>query len=289
VRARVRPVAGGLFVGVATVALFASDARAGRPPEAIDADRAAAEAEVHDLERRARALDEQTGERDARLKRRLRALYKLSSGGYLRLLAGAEDAAEMSARHEAVRRVLARDLDELQSVREEARAVDSDHTRRQAELARTLELGRQMSEATSPAIGPPTGLAARRGHLVRPVPGSVTLGFGAYRDPASLNAEKIELSRRGVEMRTQHGESVRAVAAGQVRWVGEVPGLGRGIAVDHGDGYLTLTARLKSVSVAVDQPIAAGASIGAAAGPTVYFELAQDRTPINPLGWISPP
>jgi len=269
-------------------ALVAGSAYAGRPPEAIDADRAAAEAEVHDLERRARALDEQTGERDARLKRRLRALYKLSSGGYLRLLSGAENAAELSARHEAVRRVLARDLEELKAVREEARAVDSDAARRQAELARTLELGRQMSVSAA-ASGPPTGLATRRGHLLRPVPGSVTLGFGAFRDPASLNAEKIELSRRGVEMRTQRGEPVRAVAAGQVRWVGDVPGLGRGIAVDHGDGYLTLTARLKSVAVTVDQPVAAGASLGAAAGPTVYFELAQDRTPLNPLGWLSPP
>jgi hypothetical protein len=47
---------------------------AGRPPEAVDADRVAAEAEVKDLERRARALQDQADERRAEVKRRLRAL-----------------------------------------------------------------------------------------------------------------------------------------------------------------------------------------------------------------------
>ena len=80
---------------------------------------------------------------------------------------------------------------------------------------------------------------------------------------------------------------MRAIAAGQVRWVGEVPGFGRGLAIDHGDGYLTLTARLASTRLAPGELLAEGAPVGEAAGPTIYIELAQDGTPIDPAPWLA--
>ena len=80
----------------ALLLLFVSSvAFAGRPPEAIDADRVNAEAEVKDLERRSHALQDQANERRTEVKRRLRALYKLSNGGYLRLVAGAASVEEL--------------------------------------------------------------------------------------------------------------------------------------------------------------------------------------------------
>jgi septal ring factor EnvC (AmiA/AmiB activator) len=266
-----------------TIALWlvalCAPARAGRPVEALAADRAAAEAEVRDLERRARALDEQSEARRDRLRRRLRALYKLSNGGTLRLLAGAESAAELGARHDAIRRVLARDLDELGTVREEAAEVDREHTQRAEAIARAVELGRAASSSE-----PPSGLAARAGRLPRPVPGPVVARFGGYREPQL----GLELTRRGVELRSQPREPVRAVAAGRVSWVGEAPGLGRAVAVDHGDGYLTLTARLAEATVAVGELVVDGGRLGVADAGTIYFELAQGGTPLDPGHWIAP-
>lgn len=254
-------------------------ALASRPPEALEAERRAAEAEVRDLERRARALDQQAQARREQLKKRVRALYKLSSGGYLRLLARADDAAELSARHEAVRRVLSRDLAELEAISEEAATVAADHARRAEVLARTLALGEAISKAEREAPSEPGAL---RGRLERPVPGPVTAAFGPYVDRAGA-----QLLRRGIALSARPGERVRAAAAGQVRWVGDVPGHGRGVAVDHGDGYVTVTARLAHAEVEAGESVVAGQGLGAAAGGTVFFELAQGGTPIDPVPWLT--
>jgi septal ring factor EnvC (AmiA/AmiB activator) len=259
---------------------FAGPALAGRPPEAIVREQNEAEAEVNDLERRARSLDDQTAERDKRLKRRLRALYKLSSGGYLRLLAGAEDPGALAAREAAVARIVKRDLEELSAVRDEARTVDEDHARRAERLAHALQLSTEARTAESEA---PTGLLQQLGKLVRPVPGPVVGSFGMARDPEL----KELVSRRGVELEARRGEPVRACAAGRVAWIGDVPGLGRGVAVDHGDGYLTLTARLRSTKLTEGDLVSSGATLGEAAGKTLYFELAQGGTPIDPAAWLA--
>jgi septal ring factor EnvC (AmiA/AmiB activator) len=260
--------------------LLGGQAHAGRPPEALLGAQAEAEAEVKDLERRARTLDEQTGERNQRLRRRLRALYKLSSGGYLRLLAGAEDARELASLESAVTRILQRDLEELRAVRDEARAVDQDHARRAVELARALELG---SEARAAASEAPTGLQQQMGKLARPVPGTIVATFGAGTDPEL----KDRISRRGVELDGHPGEAIRACAAGRVAWVGEVPGHGRGVALDHGDGYVSLTARFRELRVSEGDEVPAGAFLGDAAGRSVYFELAQGGTPLDPAPWLA--
>jgi septal ring factor EnvC (AmiA/AmiB activator) len=249
---------------------------AGRAPEALFGDYAAAEAEVRDLERRAHALDEQAAERRERLKRRLRTLYKLSNGGTLRLLSGVDGAADLAVRHDALARVIQRDLDELQAVREEARQVDAEQARRQEALARALALEKQIA-----SMDAPTGLAARIGMLVRPVGGQLVRGFGPYRERG------VELSRRGIELATLPGQPVRAIAAGRVVWVGDAPGLGRAVAIDHGDGWLTLTARLRAPLVTVGELVIEGGTLGHAAGSTIYLELAQDGTPIDPAPWLA--
>ncbi len=266
---------------VLAVVLVAGAARAGRPPEAVDADRAAAEAEVHDLERRALALEEQQAERHDRLRRRLRALYKLANGGYLRLVAGAGSVDDLDARRAAARRVVARDLDELAAVREEERELDVEQARRKEAVARALDFGGQVALAD---VATATGLARRQGQLVRPVSGGVAGGFGSYRDAAT----GLMLTRRGIELRSRPSETVRAIAGGRVRFVGDVPGLGRGIAVDHGDGYVSLLARLGEVRCAVGDEIGDGDVIAVAGSPTVYVELAQGGTPIDPSRWLAP-
>ncbi|MFI5288352.1 MAG: murein hydrolase activator EnvC family protein [Polyangia bacterium] len=276
-----------LLVGLAL--LIAGAAQAGRPPEALLQDRSAAEAEVHDLERRARALDEQSAERKAQLKKRLRAIYKLSSGGLLRLLAGAESASDLELRHEAMRRLLARDLDELKAVRDDSRALDADQARRASELTRAIALGQQAEAAI--ASEPATGLATSRGRLTRPVPGPIVAAFGSYhqRVIGVKTPAPIVLGRPGVELLARAGTKVSAIAAGQVRFIGQIPGHGEGVIVDHGDGYVSIVAGLTSAEVAIGQPVQAGARLGEAVGPTIYMELAEEGTPLDPARWLAPP
>jgi murein hydrolase activator len=252
---------------------------AGRPPEAVDADRVAAEAEVKDLERRAHALSEQASARKAELKRRLRALYKLSNGGYLRLVAGAASVEQLDERRVALARVVARDLDELAAVREEARELDVEQARRKEALAHALDFGAQVALAD---VADATGLQRKQGQLARPVAGPVVGAFGVHKD-GQLG---VQLSRRGVELRSRPGELVRATAAGRVRFVGDLPGLGRGVAVDHGQGYVSLYGHLGAIRCAVGDEVGDADVFAEASGASVYFELAQGGTPMDPTSWL---
>ena len=252
---------------------------AGRPPEAVDADRVAAESEVKDLERRAHALQEQQTLRRTELKRRLRALYKLSNGGYLRLVSGAATVEELDQRRVALGRVVARDLEELVAVRDEARELDVEQARRKEALAHALDFGSQVALADVAAA---SGLQLKEGRLARPVAGPVVGAFGVHKD-AALG---IQVARRGVELRSRPGELVHATAAGRVRFVGDVPGLGRGLALDHGDGYVSLLAHLGTIHCAIGDEVGDGDAIAEAAGSSVYFELAQGGTPMDPTHWL---
>src|SRR5712692_1513597 len=103
------------FVGSLALAANAA-AAAVRPPEAIEADHGAAQAELQDLERRARSLEEQNALRREGLRRHIRVLYKLSQGGYFRLLVGAENLADAVERDRTARRILGRELAELHAL-----------------------------------------------------------------------------------------------------------------------------------------------------------------------------
>ncbi|HEX4458570.1 MAG TPA: peptidoglycan DD-metalloendopeptidase family protein, partial [Polyangia bacterium] len=259
-RVLLRSLAALLLVGVAGAAF------GGRPPEAVDADRSNAEAEVHDLERRERALQDQQAERRQQLKQRLRALYKLANGGYVRLVVGAETVEQLDARRAAAGRVVARDLAELRAIRVEEQELEVEQARRKDALARALDFGAQVALAD---VAEPSGLQRRQGQLPRPVMGPVVSAFGPHKDAQT----GLMLARRGVELRSHAGELVRAIASGRVRFVGEVPGLGRGVAIDHGGGYVTLTAELGELRCNVGDEVGDGDVIALAGAGTVYFEL----------------
>jgi len=71
-----------------------------------------------------------------------------------------------------------------------------------------------------------------------------------------------------------------------VRFAGDVPGLGRGVAVEHGDGYVSLYAHLGALHCAIDDQIGDGDVIAEAAASSVYLELAQGGTPMDPTRWL---
>jgi len=267
--------------------LLASGSAEARPIEALEADRAAANAELRDLDRRASSLDDQIGLRQRMLRRRLRALYKVAQGGSLRLLVDASGPTDLSQRLDAAQRIVGRDLHELSALDEEMAELSRDRSRRTDELSRAASLDEQRAAAVSE---PPVGLERSRGQLPRPVPGPIVVGFARVRvlAPTSGSAA-LELPRRNVELASTPGEIVRTVAAGEVRWVGEIDGIGRAVVVDHGDRYLSVTGRLGELRVAVGTHLGAGDPLGTAAGRGISFELSEGRTALDPSPWMRPP
>ncbi|PRQ08493.1 murein hydrolase activator EnvC family protein [Enhygromyxa salina] len=128
--------------------------------------------------------------------------------------------------------------------------------------------------------------------LVRPVKGRVRGEFGTYED-RSLG---ISMHRNGVEFAAAANDPVRAIAPGQVVMVGALPGFERVVVVDHGGGYLSLTARLLSVQVSEGDEIEAGAVVGRVGakavpdglGTTAYVEIRHGQRPIDPGPYLRP-
>ncbi len=126
--------------------------------------------------------------------------------------------------------------------------------------------------------------------LVRPVRGRVVGKFGTYDDPLL----DVPMHRNGVELAAQPNDAVRALAPGEVALVGALPGFERIVVIDHGGGYLSLTARLLTIDVEQGQAIDAGTVLGRVGpkavpdglGTTVYVEIRHGQRPIDPRPYL---
>lgn len=278
--------------------------------------------------------------REARVKARARALYKLTRGGMARLvfetLEDPQRAAERGARGALLHGLLRADrasmadyvrseqraLQELAEATRERQAVDALGMIQvmqeqwlvglEAEidpmLARVHAERRRVEQKAAERQGwvPPKALMnalhrnqrelrALRGalggiDLTRPAHGRVVAPFGESLDPVY----RIPVIRRGVELRARRNEPVRALAAGRVALVSELPGYGRVVVLDHGGGQYSLTGRLWSLTVAEGDEVESGRVLGKAApkamddglGPSVYLEIRHGEKPIDPAPFL---
>lgn len=187
--------------------------------------------------------------RRAELADRVRALYKTSRHVPLRLWVDPAERIAAVRRQGAAIRILRRDLAELALI--EGEAVSAAAARGQLAL-----------DHPAAAVSLP-----RAGSLHRPVAGGRIVGrFGDYERGG------VKLARRGVEVSARPGKNVRAVDAGQVRFVGELRGLGTVIVTAHG-GYMSVLGRVANVKVAAGHPVARGDAIAEAEGDRVYVEI----------------
>lgn len=183
-------------------------------------------------------------------------------------LTGAQLDPELAAAHEA-RRKLQKRTSESRKDRQLLRTVERE--RRNLLRHRGLDLLEEYA-------------------LVRPVAGRVVGGFGEYRD----RVLKVPMTRNGVELAASANDPVRAIAPGEVVLVGALPGFERVVVIDHGGGYLSLTARLLSVVVNEGDEIEAGTVLGRVGpkavpdglGTTVYLEIRHGQRPIDPSKYL---
>ena len=124
-----------------------------------------------------------------------------------------------------------------------------------------------------------------KGKLKLPVKGELAGKFGAQREDGGL-------TWKGLFIRADEGQTVKAVADGRVVYADWLRGYGNLVIVDHGAGYLSLYGHNESIAKQVGETTAAGeaiASVGSTGGASdsgVYFELRQDGKPFDPLRWM---
>ena len=153
-----------------------------------------------------------------------------------------------------------------------------------AQLERVVrELERAIASLQPPASRIP--FAELEGKLPNPVAGSVINRFGQTRQGS--------IKWQGHRFLARMGDDVSAVAYGRVVYANWLSGQGLLMALDHGDGYLTLYAHNQSLLRSVGEWVEAGeiiATVGNSGGldeTALYFEIRHNGKAINPRRWLS--
>lgn len=227
------------------------------------------EAELAAARRTRASIAEKLATREAELRGRVRALYKLVRGGTLPLWVDEGERIELLRRRAAARRLILRDLAERRALMSELRAAEADEARLLAEKA-----------ARAAEAGPPPWPS-----LVPPVPGRILVPYGPRRDPGT----RARLVHRGLLLAAGRGERVRAPGDGRVRYAGPLRGLGQVVVVEHGRGVVSVVAGLAIAEVGTGHPVRRGEPIGLAASDHVYVELRVAGRPVDPTPVLRSP
>ena len=125
-----------------------------------------------------------------------------------------------------------------------------------------------------------------KGRLKLPVRGELANRFGSPREAGGL-------SWKGLFIRADIGETVRAIADGRVVFADWLRGFGNLLILDHGGGYMSLYGYNESLLKAVGEVIKSGdqiAQVGNTGGNQdsgLYFELRFQSKPLDPMNWVA--
>lgn len=125
-----------------------------------------------------------------------------------------------------------------------------------------------------------------KGRLKLPARGELRGRFGSPREAGGV-------TWKGLFIKTDASQTVRAVADGQVVFADWVRGFGNLLVIDHGGGYMSVYGNneslLKNVGVRVTsgENVATAGSTGGASETGVYFELRHEGKPFDPMQWVA--
>jgi murein DD-endopeptidase MepM/ murein hydrolase activator NlpD len=100
-------------------------------------------------------------------------------------------------------------------------------------------------------------------------------------------------THKGVDLSAPKGSPIFAALDGQVVVSGRQKAYGNYVAIDHGNGVVTLYAHCNRNLVSVGDIVRKGQKIaevgrtGNATGPHVHFELRKNDVQVNPLPWLN--
>jgi len=206
----------------------------------------------------------------------------------------AAERARLESEQREHRKVLAEVSRQISSQRHEIGTLKRDEarlTRLVKRLARTLEARNRPPREARPRTEhlPDPGLAgpfaSLKGRLGVPVQGELANRFGSPRQGGGP-------PWKGVLIKADAGDPVRAVAAGRVVFADWLRGFGNLLILDHGAGYMSLYAYNEALyrqvgdAVSAGDPIAVVGRSGGSPETGLYFEIRFQGEPLDPLAWI---
>lgn len=144
------------------------------------------------------------------------------------------------------------------------------------------ELGKKLQRKRREDSG---AFAKLKGQMQPPVEGPVLAAFGAAK-------AKGKMRWKGQWRAAPEDTPIRAVAGGQVVYIGYLHHYGLIIVLQHTDGYFSVYGHIKSSYVEIGDPVSQGQKI-ALAGTSgghrrsgVYFELRHGKQALDPARWF---
>lgn len=137
------------------------------------------------------------------------------------------------------------------------------------------------------------GSAGYRGPFARPrgMPlraYAISSSFGMRYHPL-LGGQRFHA---GLDFPAPAGTPVQATAPGAVSFAGWYGGYGLCVAIDHGNGYMTLFAHLSALSINQGTVVSAGSALGRvgstgqSTGPHLHYEVRYNGRPVDPRGFL---
>jgi murein DD-endopeptidase MepM/ murein hydrolase activator NlpD len=115
-----------------------------------------------------------------------------------------------------------------------------------------------------------------------------TSSYGYRRDPFN----GLTAFHAGIDFPGAYGQSIIAAASGRVSFVGQRPGYGNVVEIDHGNGILTRYAHLSRFGARVGDEVARGQAIarmgstGRSTGTHLHFEVRVRGEAVNPRRFL---
>jgi murein DD-endopeptidase MepM/ murein hydrolase activator NlpD len=126
------------------------------------------------------------------------------------------------------------------------------------------------------------------GAMMWPIQGPITSPYGWRTHPIFGTARY----HSGLDIGADYGDPVRAADGGVVIYADWYGGYGKAVIIDHGGGITTLYGHNSELlvsegqNVRKGQVIARAGSTGYSTGPHVHFEVRQDGSPVDPMGYL---
>ncbi|KYG68829.1 peptidase M24 [Bdellovibrio bacteriovorus] len=294
--------------------------------------RAFLEVNIKNLSQKVDELDQRSKSQKALLAERLRAIYKLGGPSVARFLFSSNSSASLERNLKILGIVAARDLDliknygrdlkELQNKKkmlaqrlESLKSVENKIVAQEKQFRKEQELKGKLLDGIRKsklfAINKINGLrekslqyniedaglfdllfkpsfADQKGALPQPLPGVVTRKFGLMKG----EDHPYTISHKGIFISAAKGSPIKSVFEGRISYVGELPGFGTTLIVDHGDHYYTVYSHAEEVKVGVGDEITQSQVIAQVGEPTresnpgLYFEIRHFSEPYDPQQWM---
>lgn len=294
--------------------------------------RALLELNIAKLEKGIQELTVSTAKQRVMLAERLRAIYKLGGAPIARFIFSAQSSESLNRNLKIMGVVASRDLEliknyqkdmkvvlekktKLSSQLSRLKSVETSITHQEASLRKEEALRRKLLEGIRRnkrfALNKINSLrekslnynledaglfdllfkpsfADQKGELPRPLSGEIIQKFGLMKG----QVYPYTVAHKGIFIASNRGNEVKSIFGGKVSYVGQLPGYGQTLIIDHGDHYYSVYGNTEEVEVKLGDEVTQSQVI-AKAGPAaiernagLYFEIRHFSEPYDPQQWM---